>query len=374
MGWRWNFSGEHDEPGTFVSKTYPQIIYGKKPYETYSATTDKLPAPLTAAKFSIDYEYEADATGSYNTSTDFSFVDNPAAEEKNIRAKMMIWIDANDMPFFESKEKITATIDGVNYQVMVDASHDALDGKWTAIGLLAENFPPSGTMNLNAYFDYFLANGVLKPEWYFSSIEIGSEVSSGKGEVTFKRFIVHDSTKLVTDKFSDMQQQDSAISTKSFGFDYCGKYIDEKGDTVSDGECESREVIFSFKKGRLHEIVDKTEGEEGCFHYTKKQYLFEADELTYLNVTSDCMSYWSTDGKGPHHAYSEEKYYYQSDTSFITRERSFEGYTQEYNAFIKKDEFIDGKNRMGEIHFKEGIELKSNFENNNMKVYAEVID
>jgi len=44
---------------------------------------------------------------------------------------------------------------------------------------------------LPVYFDYGLARGALKPEWFRSSIEAGSEIASAKGEGIFKRFPVH---------------------------------------------------------------------------------------------------------------------------------------------------------------------------------------
>ena len=57
---------------------------------------------------------------------------------------------------------------------MVDMAHDASDGKWIANAMLADKFPASGTMDLIKYISYFLSKGAVKPEWYLSSIEIGS--------------------------------------------------------------------------------------------------------------------------------------------------------------------------------------------------------
>ena len=33
MGWKWDFSGEKDNPNTFLVKTFPEIVFGKKPYK-----------------------------------------------------------------------------------------------------------------------------------------------------------------------------------------------------------------------------------------------------------------------------------------------------------------------------------------------------
>jgi hypothetical protein len=52
-------------------------------------------------------------------------------------------------------------------------------------------FHGKGEINLKEYIDYFLSEGILRPEWYLSSIEIGSEIASGTGKITFKRFVVY---------------------------------------------------------------------------------------------------------------------------------------------------------------------------------------
>lgn len=191
MGWKWDFSGESNNIDSFILKAYPQIIFGKKPYEKYSTSTSKLPIKLPLAKFSIEYEYAAKATGVYNTSTDITFTNSKNPVDSNVMARLMIWVDCQDMPFFPSQHFTETTIGGIHYKVMVDKAHNNIDGKWTAIAMLADKFPPSGTLDLKEYFDYFLSLGALNPEWYLSSIEIGSEVSSGKGEARFNKFIVH---------------------------------------------------------------------------------------------------------------------------------------------------------------------------------------
>jgi hypothetical protein len=191
MGWKWDFSGEKDNPNTFLVKTFPEIVFGKKPYKNYKPTTARLPVELTSAKFRLEYEYLANAIGVYNTSTDISFTDSKNPIDSNIRAKMMIWFDHRNFPFYESEKLKQAVIGGLQYKVFIDAAHIGPEGKWVFIALLSDQFPLKGELNLKDYFDYFLSEGALKPEWYLSSIEVGSEISSGKGEITFKKFIVH---------------------------------------------------------------------------------------------------------------------------------------------------------------------------------------
>ena len=191
IGWQWNFSGEKDKKNTFVVKSYPEIIIGKKPFENYKSTTSRLPIELVSAKYRLNYEYKANATGVYNTISDISFTDSKNPNSSNIRSKMMIWFDHQNFPFFPSEKLKQATIGGLQYKIYVDTAHIGPEGKWVFIALLADNFPSKGELILNEYFDYFLKEGYLKQGWYLSSIEVGSEISSGKGEISFKKFIVH---------------------------------------------------------------------------------------------------------------------------------------------------------------------------------------
>jgi hypothetical protein len=191
QGWKWDFSGEKDDGNTYVIKTYPEIIFGRKPFDNYRSTTTRLPIELASAQFRLEYEYAANAHGTYNTSTDISFTDSKNPSPANIRAKLMIWFDHRNMPFFESKTLKQAVIGGRKHEVFIDTEHVGPEGKWVFIALLPKNLPSRGELNLNEYFVYALSVGALKPEWFLSSIEVGSEIASGKGEIMFKRYNVH---------------------------------------------------------------------------------------------------------------------------------------------------------------------------------------
>lgn len=191
MGWRWDFSNEKNGGNAYVCKTYPEIIFGRKPFDVYKSTTPRLPTELTSAQFRLEYEYVAKAIGTYNTTTDISFTDSRNPGPANIRAKLMIWFDRRNMPFFESQTKKRAVIQGLWHEVFIDTNHVGPEGKWVFIAMLPDDLPRRGELDLRAYFDYALSEGALKPEWLLSSIEAGSEIASGKGEILFKRFIVH---------------------------------------------------------------------------------------------------------------------------------------------------------------------------------------
>ena len=189
-GWKWDFSAEKEEENLYIVKTFPEIIFGRKPYENYKSTTNRLPVPLTSAEFRLEYDYYAKSDGAYNTTTDISFTDNANPGQANIRAKMMIWFDHQNIPFINSQSVEQVMIGGLLHDVFIDPDHIGPEGKWVFIALLPYKFPNKGELNLNEYFDYALSKGALKPEWFLSSIEIGSEIATGKGEIIFNRFVV----------------------------------------------------------------------------------------------------------------------------------------------------------------------------------------
>jgi hypothetical protein len=195
LGWKWDFSGEENTKNKDEVKTFPEIVFGKKPYSNYQSTTSLLPERLNVAKISLNYEYRLEATGIYNLTTDISFSDSINPVEKNIRAKLMIWFISNNMKFNDAEKLKTAMIGGHHYKIYIDTTHVGPEGKWNFIALLPDNLPSKGEINFKDYFDYLLSEGVIKPEWYLSSIELGSEIASGKGKITFNKFEVHSDSK-----------------------------------------------------------------------------------------------------------------------------------------------------------------------------------
>jgi hypothetical protein len=190
-GWRWDFSNETGE-ARLVVKSYPEIIWGRKPFEVYPATTPRMPAPLgEVGGLVLEYDYEARSeNAAYVTATDICFTDSRDPGPANIRAKLMIWIDAAEFPFFPGRPTSTATIDGRECEVFINPDYEEPGQKWVLVGIRPRDLPHKGEILLGKYFDYLLAQGAIKSEWLLSSIETGTEIASGKGEVVFRKFLL----------------------------------------------------------------------------------------------------------------------------------------------------------------------------------------
>ncbi len=191
-GWRWDFSAEV-APGTRnLVKSFPEIIWGRKPYEGYASTTERMPVLLKdAPPLVLEYDYDAvceDAV--YDTTTDIAFTscDNP--DSSHIRAKLMIWLDSANTPFFPDKPHTQAVLDGYECALFIDPDYTEPGQKWVYIAILPKDLPKKGEIHLKTWFDHLLSIGALKPDWFLSSIEVGTELASGKGEITFRKFVV----------------------------------------------------------------------------------------------------------------------------------------------------------------------------------------
>lgn len=191
-GWRWDFSEEKSPSTRQTVKSFPEIIYGKKPFDVYPATTPKLPTPLsTLSQLTLEYDYTVQSIDAvYDTTTDITFTDSVTPGPANIRAKVMIWLDSKDTPFFPDQPHSQAIIDGLKHEVYIDPDYSEPGQHWVFIALRPEGHAKQGEFHLNEYFDYLISMGALDPAWFLSSVEIGTELCSGKGEIRFNKFIV----------------------------------------------------------------------------------------------------------------------------------------------------------------------------------------
>jgi hypothetical protein len=191
-GWRWDFSAETAPDTRRLIKSFPEIIWGRKPYEGYASTTERLPVLMNAAPpFVLEYDIAATSEDAvYDTTTDIAFTSCSSPGPSHIRAKLMIWLCSANTPFFPDKPHTTAVIDGRECELFIDRNYEEPGQKRVYIAILPKDLPQKGEIHLSAYFEHLLSTGALKPGWFLSSIEAGTEIASGKGEITFRKFVV----------------------------------------------------------------------------------------------------------------------------------------------------------------------------------------
>ncbi len=187
MGWRWDWPGDARE-----IQAYPEVMVGDSPWDA-EPVTGGLPLPVGARDVLVTYTAAISATGQWNVAFELWLTSDPAPAEQNITDEVMIWIARNDlMPGPPVYDKVT--FDGVAYTVHVAPGHgDASGGSaatWKYIAFVAREPQLSGKLNMNHFLDYLVEKQVIEPDRYIASLELGTEIRSGKGEFILSAYEV----------------------------------------------------------------------------------------------------------------------------------------------------------------------------------------
>ncbi|HNT77008.1 MAG TPA: hypothetical protein PKH77_18515 [Anaerolineae bacterium] len=187
MGWRWDWPGDARE-----IQAYPEVMVGDSPWDAESPTGG-LPLPIGARDVLVTYTATISATGKWNVAFEMWLTRDPAPAEQNITDEVMIWVARNDlMPGPLVYDKVT--FDGVAYTVHVAPGHgDASGGSaatWKYIAFVTREPQLSGTLNMSHFLDYLVEKQVIEPDRYIASLELGTEIESGKGEFVLSTYEV----------------------------------------------------------------------------------------------------------------------------------------------------------------------------------------
>ena len=110
--------------------------------------------------------------------------------------EIMVWVDwQGSCPSAEHDHVADGEIDGSGFSLYVrqhenaPAVHPSLIGqKNLGFALHTDRF--SGTLDLGAFLDYLVANGLLLDDHYLTHVELGNEVMNGTGELWLDNFEV----------------------------------------------------------------------------------------------------------------------------------------------------------------------------------------
>ena len=187
FGWEWNWP----DSGTNV-KSYPEIIYGKKPWNE-NTTTSKLPTVVSNAYLTIDITSTTTATETYNTAFDIWLTESQTADETEIKAELMIWLNYSNMtPATDgSINGEDVTIDGQNYKLYVynnfgDPSGGGLS--WTYIAFTKQDQTDTASLKLESFLTELLNRSLIQSLWYVATIELGNEIVSGNGKTDITEY------------------------------------------------------------------------------------------------------------------------------------------------------------------------------------------
>jgi len=172
FGWRWELDS------LSIMPSYPRVEFGQNPWAN-SSTTLLLPKQLKSiSQLEVFFDYEFTSSGIYNTSFDIWISENSIPSDNNIRAEIMIWLDANTIP----------DADMINDNLLINDELYCLykNSNWYTYPFflfLKKNNSNKGNLNILPFMMYLVNNKHIDFDLFLADIEFGNEIWSGKGQM-----------------------------------------------------------------------------------------------------------------------------------------------------------------------------------------------
>ncbi len=178
-GWSWKWLTEEKEN----IKAYPEVIYGHKPWNR-SSTTTQLPIQLSKlTTLQVNYSVITEATGDYNLTLNLWFTESIPPSPENLTHQLTIHLAGEYLSTTrDPMEKIT--IGNQSYTTYADQT----DFGYHAF--VSETGQTKAELELRAFLDYLIAQGKLSSTSYLAAIELGNNIASGEGITWLKNFEV----------------------------------------------------------------------------------------------------------------------------------------------------------------------------------------
>jgi hypothetical protein len=177
--WIWNWPHKSAPP-----KSYPNLTYGFKPWRG-KTTLDSLPVKVSALqKLDVTYAVSTHARGSYNTSFDLWLTRSDKPKPEDVTAEIMIWLDSHKVEPAGHYKGIVE-IEGAKYGLWIGRVQS-----WKYVALKAEKPSRSGSLKLKSFFNELQRRRVIDAGAWLSDVELGNEITSGKGRTVVTAFNV----------------------------------------------------------------------------------------------------------------------------------------------------------------------------------------
>lgn len=183
-GWRWRWPR-----GNGQVKSYPEVIYGQKPWDSESSTS-ALPARIESIReLSIAYAVELSAEGTYNLAYDIWVTSTDPPTPDTITHEIMIWLDRT----FEAQPRQylagQVVMDDITYDLYLRPNFHSASGAGY-IAFVSQEPQFNGVVDVVALLGYLVEHDHISADYYVASVELGNEVIDGTGELWLQRFQV----------------------------------------------------------------------------------------------------------------------------------------------------------------------------------------
>lgn len=187
-GWTWNTPGNRAEV-----LSMPEIVCGDKPWDTPKSLRSEFPFRAGEKAPVIDFDIDLKAEGTFNMAFSLWAVSKQPAVRENIALEIMVWNVAHGQQ--PSGEKIGAVnAAGTVFDLYLKKDQGMVTGPdpftWPLVQFVARDPLTKGTLDLRPFLDDLIARGLLQRGAWLTSVELGNEVTDGRGEVRLKTLAV----------------------------------------------------------------------------------------------------------------------------------------------------------------------------------------
>lgn len=179
--WAWSWANRSE---TEIPKSSASVAYGFVPWYKAS-TTKKLPVRMSAIDSAmVHYDFSTYGDGKYETSLKLYLTRTARPTTKDVDAEIIIWLGS-------SRSKPWADYRG-DLQIS-DRKYGLWVGKiesWKYITLKAEQTPTAGVLDVKPFLAALAKRKEIPGNLYLASIEIGDEITSGRGYTVINSFSV----------------------------------------------------------------------------------------------------------------------------------------------------------------------------------------
>jgi len=186
FAWKWQY------PLTATNvNAYPEIVYGWKPWYS-SSTTTNLPRQINSiTTLKVNYEVESDVEGGgYNLAFDNWITASPLSTPEDIRFEFMIWEDSKNLTPFGDYLATVNTTNGSYKLFKGEPTWEPPGTNWTYLAFKRTTGRTQGVVDVDEMLNYLVNNGIVPANYYLASLELGNEVTSGRGFTVVKKFEV----------------------------------------------------------------------------------------------------------------------------------------------------------------------------------------
>lgn len=185
FGWEWRWASN----GMVVA--YPEVICGAKPWGPAHTGAAGFPFQARGRTLTVDFDVLQDVTGTYNLAFSLWAVSALPPRQQTITHEIML--HAKPFPFPPPGRSLKPlTVDGTTWDLYVKEGHGDDSGqaanKWTYVAFAAREPVLRGPLQVDLFLAHLIQLGVLPPDAWIASLELGNEVVSGEGWVRVSGF------------------------------------------------------------------------------------------------------------------------------------------------------------------------------------------